>query len=60
LLRKMVRESELTVLNGLSRDEMRLLVGALDRVLANLKMHQPDVAAATPLNAATRLQGTAA
>ena len=60
LLRKMVRESELSALNGLSRDEMQLLVGALDRVLANLKMHQPDVAAATPLNPATRLQGTAA
>jgi hypothetical protein len=55
-----VRESELTALAGLSRDEMQLLVGALDRVLANLKMHQPDVVAATPLNAATRLQGTAA
>ena len=60
LLRKMVRESELTALNGLSRDEMRLLVRALDRVLANLKIHQRDVAAATPLKAATRLPGTAA
>jgi len=59
LLRKMVRESELSALNGLSRDEMQLLVGALDRVLANLKMHQSDVAAATPLNAAMRLEGTA-
>jgi len=56
----MVRESELTALNGLSRDEMRLLVRALDRVLANLKIHQRDVAAATPLKAATRLPGTAA
>ena len=54
LLRKMVRESDLTALNGLSRDEMQLLVRALDRVVANLKMHQPDVAAAT------RLQRTAA
>ena len=60
LLRKMVRESDLTALNGLSRDEMQLLVRALDRVVANLKMHQPDVAAATPLQPATRLQRTAA
>src|SRR6266478_3898505 len=56
LLRKMVRESELTALNGLSRGEIQLLVRVLDRVLANLKTYQPDVAAATPLQAGTRVQ----
>ena len=60
ILRNMVRESEHTALNGLSRDEMQLLVRILDRVLANLKMHQPDVVAAMPHEAATRPQGTAA
>jgi hypothetical protein len=38
----------------------RLLVRILNRILANLKMHQPDVAAAMPLETATRLQETAA
>jgi DNA-binding MarR family transcriptional regulator len=60
LLRKMLRESELTAVNGLSREEVQLLVWALDRVVANLKMHQPGVAATTPLEAATRLQETTA
>ena len=59
LLRKMVRESELTALKGLSQDETRLLVRALDRVIANLKMRQRHVAAATPLPAATHLRGRA-
>jgi DNA-binding MarR family transcriptional regulator len=60
LLRNMVWESEHTALNGLTRDEMQLLVRILDRILANLKMPQPDVAAAMPLEAAPRPQGTAA
>lgn len=49
------RLAELTV-----TDPAALGRRALDRVLANLKMRQPPVAAATPLQAATRLQGTAA
>jgi DNA-binding MarR family transcriptional regulator len=60
LLRKMLRESELTAVNGLSREEVQLLVRALNRVVANLKMHLPGVAAAMPLEAATRLQETTA
>ena len=54
LIRRIVKESQLAALEGLSRHEMRRLARALDRVLANPKVYEPGATAA-PL-----LRGTAA
>jgi MarR family transcriptional regulator, transcriptional regulator for hemolysin len=39
-IRKMVAESQRAALKGVSRDETRILVKALERTLANLKAHE--------------------
>jgi len=49
LIWKIVQKSQLAALQGLPREEMRLLARALDRVLAHLKPHQPGTGLATLL-----------
>jgi hypothetical protein len=49
LIWKIVQKSQLAALQGLPREEMRLLARALDRVLANLTRRQPGRGLATPL-----------
>jgi MarR family transcriptional regulator for hemolysin len=54
LIRRLIQKSELAALQGLSRDERRLLADALHSVLSNLGARQAE------LRAATLIQGRAA